>query len=215
MQFINNIIDVQIYDIENQGKNQENVPMLISTVPLYRKTAESFMSGYYSDKNGDVRYHRRSFSLINEKKLQNLFCKNRRIAFGFEDLLDRKLISASLIDGGTGGNDVRFRKRRRVRKNTLLPVNQFVDKTRGHNEILLEMDGTNIPIKPSFILISEKEPTQLEIDIAAFFDIPIKYINIEKYQQLPNIDERETSEYNYYIFEKKAVNKQDLKQSKR
>ena len=205
--------DVKLYDIENQGENQKNVPMLISTVPIYNDNAVEFKKDYYSQKNGEVVYHRRSFSLINETKLNNLFGRKGRIAFGFEDLSGRNLSSSSLIDGGTDGNTYRYGKQRRVRCNTLLPVDKFVSQTSGHNEILLEMDGIDEAIKPSFILILELPPTQLEIDIAAEFDIPIRYINKEKYQQITTEYVQPKKEYNYYVFNKRTVHKINEKRS--
>ena len=87
-----------------------------------------------------------------------------------------------------------------------------VSKTSGHNEILLEMDGVDEAIKPSFILISELPPTQLEIDIAAEFDIPIRFINKEKYQQVTT-EYVGQNEYDYYHFGKKTVHKINEKKS--
>ena len=200
--------EVKIYDIENQGKNQQNVTMLISTIPIYGKSVEDFIKGYYSNENNEVKYHRRCFSLINQKKLTNLFNSKRRISFGYEDLSNRKIICATLRNGGTDGNDIRFRKKRRVKKNSLLPVNQFIDRTKGHNEILLEEEEILTIIKPTFILIREKEPTQLEIDIAAYFNIPIRYVNAQKYEQTPDVKEVDTREYKYIEFEREIINKQ-------
>ena len=199
--------DVKLYDIENQSENQKNAPMLISTVPMYSDNALEFKKDYYSPINGEVVHRRRSFSLIDETKLNNLFGGKRRIAFGYLNISGRKVTSSTLADGGTDGNDYRFGKQRRVRCNTFLPVNQFVSKTSNHNEILLEMDGVDEVIMPSFILISELPPTQLEIDIAAEFNIPIRFVNREKYQQVNTEYVRQEKEYRYYDFSKKTVNR--------
>jgi hypothetical protein len=200
--------EVEIYDLENQGPSQRELPMLVSTVPLYRNDAKGFIEAYYSQENGDVKYGRRSCSLIDETKLDCLFCGQDRITFGFTDLSDRKLIASNITDGGTDGNDFRFGKERRVRRNVLLPVKKFVEKTKHHTEILLASEEKGIPMKPAFILVSGKEPTQLEIDIAAEFGIPIRKVNKEKYEQVPdNKMGYPYKEYDYYSFSRTPISK--------
>ena len=67
-------------------------------------------------------------------------------------------------------------------------------------------------MKPSYILITRDVPTQFEIDVAAEFGIPIKYVNISKYEQQPDID-YSLEDYDYYSFERKTIisGKKDIK----
>ena len=200
--------EVEVYDIENQTEAQRNLPMLVSTIPLYRQDGKGFIEAYYSNENGDVKYGRRSCSLIDETKLGSLYGGKDRITFGFTDLKDRKLKASNISDGGTDGNDIRFGKERRIRRNVLLPVKKFVEKTEHHTEILMESEEKGVPMKPAFILVCGKEATQLEIDIAAEFGIPIRKVNIERYEQVPdNKHNYPYKEYDYYSFSRTPISK--------
>ncbi len=204
--------DVKIYDIENQTENQRHVTMLISTVPLYADTAKEFKKAYYSEENGDVKYRRRSCSLLNETKLDNIFGGKNRVIFGFTDLSHRKMLMSTITDGGTDGNDIRFGKQRLTRRNYLLPIKEFIAKLQSHSEILLKMDGKEEAFKPAFILVKGVEPTQFEIDIAAEFNIPIRRINPMKYEQAPQEKMGFFEEYDYYKFTKDVPSKVEKKE---
>lgn len=202
---------VQLYNIENQTDVQKHITMLVSTIPC-SEDAISFKQIYYSDKNGEIINGRRSCSLVNQTKLTSLFGEKNRITFGYEDLSGRVITSATLGDGGTDGNEERFRRHRKVRKSSYLSVDRFVKYTQGHTELTINMGTTGEVMKPSFILITRDTPTQFEIDVAAEFGIPIKYVNIDKYAKVPNIHYT-PEDYDYYSFERKAVtrNKKEIK----
>lgn len=203
--------EVQFYNIENQTNVQKHITMLVSTIPC-SEDAISFKQIYYSDKNGEIKNGRRSCSLINQTRLTSLFGKKNSITFGYEDLSGRIITSATLGDGGTDGNEKRFRRHRKVRKSSYLSVDRFVEYTQDHTEITVNMGTTGEVMKPSFIFITRDTPTQFEIDVAAEFDIPIKYVNIDKYEKAPN-NPYFPEDYDYYCFEKKTVtsNKKEIK----
>lgn len=194
---------VNIYNIENQTEKQKNVTMLVSTIPCSDNALE-FKKNYYSDNNAEIKNNRRSCSLINESKLSSLFGGKNRITFGYEDLNGRVITSATLGDGRTDGNEERFRKSRRVSKSSYSSINKFIAGTQGHNEVTVNMGELNEVMNPSYILITREEPTQFEIDVAAEFNIPIKYVNINKYEQAPDNDYK-SEDYNYVDFSKKEV----------
>ncbi|MBR3162031.1 MAG: hypothetical protein IKF19_04800 [Bacilli bacterium] len=194
---------VSLYSIENQTDLQKNIPMLISSIP-YSENASKFKQIYYSNQNGEIKNKRRSCSLINERKLNSTFGGNNRIIFGYNNLHGRMITSATLGDGRTDGNEERFRKHRKVLKNSYLPVDKFIANTQGHTELTINMGKTNEVMKPNYILITHETPTQFEIDIAAEFNIPIRYININKYKQEPN-KPNTYSNYNYMQFEKEKI----------
>lgn len=196
---------VRLYNIEKQIENQENITMLISTIPCMDSASE-FKKIYYSENNGEIKHNRRSCSLINQTRLQSLFGDtNHRIVFGFEDLTGRTITSATLTDGRTDGNDVRFRRKRKVEKNSYRSIDKFIAGTSSaHNEITINMGRTNEVMKPSYILITHDHPTQFEIDVASEFGIPIRHININDYKQEPAADYISES-YDYVTFIKKEV----------
>lgn len=203
--------EVKFYDIENQTEIQKHVTMLVSTIPCSEDATE-FKQIYYSDKNGEIKNGRRSCSLVNETKLSSLFGGKNRITFGYDDLNGRIITSATLGDGGTDGNEERFRRHRKVRKSSYLSVDKFVACTQGHTEVTVNMGTTGEVMKPSYILITRDTPTQFEIDVAAEFGIPIRYVNISKYEQQPDI-RYSPEDYDYYSFERKTITggKRDIK----
>lgn len=195
--------EVKFYNIENQTINQKNVTMLVSTIPC-SEDASTFKQIYYSDKNGEIKNKRRSCSLVNETKLTSLFGGENRITFGYDDLSGRIITSATLSDGGTDGNEERFRRHRKVRKSSYLSIDRFIACTQGHTEITVNMGTTGEVMKPSYILITRNTPTQFEIDVAAEFGIPIRYVNINKYEQKPDI-QNFSEDYDYYNFEREKI----------
>lgn len=203
--------EVKFYNIENQTEIQKHVNMLVSTIPCSEDAIE-FKQIYYSDKNGEIKNGRRSCSLVNETKLSSLFGGKNRITFGYDDLNGRIITSATLGDGGTDGNEERFRRHRKVRKSSYLSVDKFVACTQGHTEVTVNMGTTGEVMKPGYILITRDTPTQFEIDVAAEFGIPIRYVNISKYEQQPDIS-YSPEDYDYYSFERKTITggKRDIK----
>ena len=198
--------EVKFYNIENQTEIQKHFTMLVSTISTIpcSEDAIKFKQIYYSDENGEIKNGKRSCSLLNETKLSSLFCGENRITFGYDDLNGRIITSATLGDGRTNGNEVRFRRHRKVIKSSYLPVDKFVACTQGYTEVTVNMGTTGEVMKPSYILITRDTPTQFEIDVAAEFGIPIRYVNISKYEQQP--DTRYSSEnYDYYSFERKPI----------
>ena len=143
--------------------------------------------------------------------MTSLFGGKNRITFGYDDLNGRIITSATLHDGGTDGNEERFRRHRKVRKSSYLSVDKFIASTQGHTELTV-MGTTGEVMKPSYILITRDAPTQFEIDVAAEFGIPIKYVNISKYEQQPDI-RYSPEDYDYYSFERKTTTggKKDIK----
>ena len=202
--------EVKFYNIENQTEIQKHITMLVSTIPC-SEDATKFKQIYYSDENSENKNGRRSCSLVNETKLTSLFGGKNRITFGYDDLNRRIITSATLHDGGTDGNEERFRRHRKVRKSSYLSVDKFIASTQGHTELTV-MGTTGEVMKPSYILITRDAPTQFEIDVAAEFGIPIKYVNISKYEQQPDIC-YSPEDYDYYSFERKTTTggKKDIK----
>ena len=78
----------------------------------------------------------------------------------------------------------------------------------------VNMGETSQVMSPSYILVTHENPTQFEIDVAAEFEIPIRYVNIERYKQEPDLDYKQPQDYEFYQFEKKVAqrtNEQELK----
>ena len=197
-----NGIPVKVYEIENQTENQRNITMLLSTIPS-TSNAKDFTNIYCSDQNGEIKKGRRSCSLVDESHLNLLFGGKNRITFGYDDLSGRIITSATLGDGRTDGNEERYRKHRKVNRSSFLPISNFIENTQGHNELTINMETTNQVMQPSYLLVT-RNPTQLEIDIAAEFQIPIRKISIDKYEQKPSMP-FVSENYDYYHFEKEKV----------
>ena len=104
----------------------------------------------------------------------------------------------------TDGNEERFRRHRKVRKSSYLSVDNFIANTQHHTEVTVNMGTTGEVMKPSYILITQETPTPFEIDVAAEFGIPIKYVNVNKYDQVK--DNRQLVEdYDYYSFQRNKI----------
>ena len=101
-------------------------------------------------------------------------------------------------------NEEKFRKRHKVARSNYSSVDKFISDTQGHTEITINMGKTNKVMVPSYILTTKNTPTQFEIDVAAEFQIPIRYVNINRYKQEPN-NNYKSEDYDYYHFEKKEV----------
>ena len=197
-----NGIPVKVYEIENQTENQKNITMLLSTIPS-SSNAKEFKNIYCSNQNGEITKGRRSCSIVDEAHLNLLFGGENRIVLGYDDISGRIITSATLGDGRTDGNEIRYRKHRKVNRSSFLPISNFIENTQSHNELTINMGTTNQVMQPSYLLVT-RTPTQLEIDIAAEFQIPIRKISIDKYEQKPHMPFI-SEDYDYYHFEKEKV----------
>ena len=197
-----NGIPVKVYEIENQTENQKNITMLLSTIPS-SSNAKEFKNIYCSNQNGEITKGRRSCSIVDEAHLNLLFGGENRIVLGYDDISGRIITSATLGDGRTDGNEIRYRKHRKVNRSSFLPISSFIENTQSHNELTINMGTTNQVMQPSYLLVT-RTPTQLEIDIAAEFQIPIRKISIDKYEQKPHMPFI-SEDYDYYHFEKEKV----------
>ena len=197
-----NGIPVKVYEIENQTENQKNITMLLSTIPS-SSNAKEFKNIYCSNQNGEITKGRRSCSLVDEAHLNLLFGGENRIVLGYDDISGRIITSATLGDGRTDGNEIRYRKHRKVNRSSFLPISSFIENTQSHNELTINMGTTNQVMQPSYLLVT-RTTTQLEIDIAAEFQIPIRKISIDKYEQKPHMPFI-SEDYDYYHFEKEKV----------
>lgn len=197
-----NGIPVKVYEIENQTENQKNITMLLSTIPS-TNSAKDFKNIYCSNQNGEITKGRRSCSIVDEAHLNLLFGGENRIVLGYDDISGRIITSATLGDGRTDGNEIRYRKHRKVNRSSFLPISNFIENTQSHNELTINMGTTNQVMQPSYLLVT-RTPTQLEIDIAAEFQIPIRKISINKYEQKPHMSFI-SEDYDYYHFEKEKV----------
>ena len=197
-----NGIPVKVYEIENQTENQRNITMLLSTIPS-SSNAKEFKNIYCSNQNGEITKGRRSCSLVDEAHLNLLFGGENRIVLGYDDISGRIITSATLGDGRTDGNEIRYRKHRKVNRSSFLPISSFIENTQSHNELTINMGTTNQVMQPSYLLVT-RTTTQLEIDIAAEFQIPIRKISIDKYEQKPHMPFI-SEDYDYYHFEKEKV----------
>lgn len=197
-----NGIPVKVYEIENQTGNQRNITMLLSTIPS-SSNAKEFKNIYCSNQNGEITKGRRSCSIVDEAHLNLLFGGENRIVLGYDDISGRIITSATLGDGRTDGNEIRYRKHRKVNRSSFLPISNFIENTQSHNELAINMGTTNQVMQPSYLLVT-RTPTRLEIDIAAEFQIPIRKISIDKYEQKPHMPFI-SEDYDYYHFEKEKV----------
>ena len=195
--------DVKVYDIENQTERQRHFVKLISTLPL-AKDAKIFKQTYYSKENSEYRYNRRSCSLINEKKLLALYGGKNRIAFGYNDIKNRIITSATVGKGATDGNENKYRRHRKSRKSSYISLDKFIDETQNYTEVTVNKGQADAIMVPNYILTTNDNPTTFEIDVAAEFNIPIQYVKLEKYKQEPTM-ELNLEQYLYYLFERTPI----------
>ena len=105
----------------------------------------------------------------------------------FSNIESDQLISESFEDlysfGGLNSLSITFDKRENFR-----PIKKQIQLNKGsHTEFVLYRDSSNgKPIYPSGILVQNTPPTQAEINSAAYLNVPIVFINHEKYKNIPN-----------------------------
>ena len=105
----------------------------------------------------------------------------------FSNMTPDQLISESFEDlyseGDLNSLSITFGERENFR-----PIKKQIQLNKGsHTEFVLYRDSSNgNPIYPSGILIQKELPTQAEINAAAYLNVPIVYINHEKYQNMSN-----------------------------
>ena len=76
-----------------------------------------------------------------------------------------------------------------IQKNERIEVlkKQIQQNKGSHTEFVLYRDSSNgKPIYPSGILVQNTPPTHAEINAAAYLNVPIVFINHEKYKNIPN-----------------------------
>ena len=105
----------------------------------------------------------------------------------FSNIAQDQLISESFedlySDGDLNSLSITFGERENFR-----PIKKQIQLNKGsHTEFVLYRDSSNgNPIYPSGILIQNEMPTQAEINAAAYLNVPIVFINHEKYKNKGN-----------------------------
>ena len=201
--------DVPVFNFENASDVEKEVYMLISSVPL-RTDGKSFVQRYNSDRNGEFKYKRRSCSIVNQANLSRIFGKDTgRVIFGYDDLSDRRITSATFSDGQTDGNETRFGRKRKTRECRFIPCQEIMNRAYGHTEISVEYNGNReeyVATRPSFILVVGRDPSPEEIEIAAEFGIPIRKFDDTKYiQAVPTGVRIKDENYEYSLFTKNGL----------
>ena len=136
----------------------------------------------------------------------------------FSNIAPDQLISESFedlySDGDLNSLSITFGERENFR-----PIKKQIQLNEGsHTEFVLYRDSSNgNPIYPSGILIQNEMPTQAEINAAAYLNVPIVFINHEKYKNMGNSFEsksdnaepyKPTSEY-YRLFKESLMELRD------
>ncbi len=113
----------------------------------------------------------------------------------FSNIESDQLISESFedlySDGDLNSLSITFKERENFR-----PIKKQIHLNKGsHTEFVLYRDSINgKQIYPSGVLIQNSQPTQAEINAAAYLNIPLVYINHEKYKNKQNnIESKPTS----------------------
>lgn len=105
----------------------------------------------------------------------------------FSNIAPDQLISESFedlySDGDLNSLSITFGERENFR-----PIKKQIQLNEGsHTEFVLYRDSSNgNPIYPSGILIQNEMPTQAEINAAAYLNVPLVFINHEKYKNKSN-----------------------------
>ena len=132
---------------------------------------------------------RLSFSLLNKNKTGTYGRKNDTIIFGYNSSPNNNLLSATLGDARTAQSRIWTRS-------SFLSIDDYLANTvSSHNELLYcDIDKV---IEPDYILSFHEEATELEQRVASLFDIPIKYLCENNY----NNDESIIYSDKSYIFD--------------
>lgn len=187
--------NVPFYKIENQTELQSEFLFGIHTTGIDNNiSGEQFVQKYIQKGKSNNKI---DISLINEG-FEGKFKENNVITLGFLNTGSKRILSANTRDGQTNQRKIADGKKRKVIKNTVLPVEDFMKDTLNYNDIALGND-TLIPepIIPDFILSKSEFPNSKEIEIAKSFNVPIFYVNREKYIQYPPAEQRKNEWYDY------------------
>lgn len=178
--------NVKLYRIENQSENQRDFMILI-----HAESIENARNYYGSNRHKD----RMSFSVLDDNHFETYIAD---IKFGYYSLKDEKIYSVNTCDGQTGQyiNESNIEYARKM-QNELYSIRGFMNRTaeNSYNEITItdeEKDG--IRPRPDYLMINHEIPSDEEIEIAQKYNIPIYFINYEKYIDKNKIINKKTNE---------------------
>lgn len=175
-------------NLNKRLKSDENVH-LVHTEFISNLTDNGDILGNYK-KSVNNKFHRISFSLINDEKICVYGNISRVIVFGYNKSPQGNLISATLTDGRTA-------QKYMYKRSSYLSIDDFLKNTYSsvHNELVYAQ--VKELIYPDYILSFREEATELEQQVASLFNIPIKYLHKNNYSHDDNIIDRDKS----YIFD--------------
>jgi len=197
---------VPFYRIENQTESQRNFLFVNHTTSITNDmTAEQFYNNYI---NNGKKNNKLCVSLNNEGFIGG-YGKSDKVNLGYFNTGNKQVLSANTRDGQTNQRKIDEGKKRKVIKNVVLPIEDFMKDTYKYNEITLYNDSKDIePVMPDFILTNNNEPTPIEVEIASTFGIPIYFVNKEKYESYEATSPRPNEWYDYdssFVIESRVI----------
>jgi len=179
----------------NESLNDENI-YLVHSVSIARFEENKDIKQVYNNNICNNK-KRVSFSLLNDERT-NVYFGNNSIKFGYNKTPEHLLI-ASLGDARTAQTRIWTR-------GSYLSIDDYLkNTTSGHNELLY--GDINEVIEPDYLLSYNEDPTDLEVEIAVAFNIPIRYLkynNLGKNNIFP--DKEYKFHYNYITYIKNNIN---------
>lgn len=179
----------------NESLNDENI-YLVHSVSIASFEENKDIKQVYNNNICNNK-KRVSFSLLNDERT-NVYFGNNSIKFGYYKTPEHLLI-ASLGDARTAQTRIWTR-------GSYLSIDDYLkNTTSSHNELLY--GDINEVIEPDYLLSYNEEPTDLEVEIAVAFNIPIKYLkynNLGKNNIFP--DKEYKFHYNYITYIKNNIN---------
>lgn len=212
----NNLIDLAI-----NPKKMYNLLSIEKTkkygVPIYELNGENFYAfvhitgpykynpNFYVEAWKEGLYDSVSLSFIGNNNITTFGDPKESIAFGFSKLDYKRIIHLRNSDSFSNYNSMDDRFSDYIQK-MYTPAN-LIKETRGYNEIVYQEKSRNIKldtIVPDYVMCYD-EVTDIDINVAKYYNLPIVLINTKKYKfNNKIIDVSESEKYingdDYYMF---------------
>lgn len=212
----NNLIDLAI-----NPKKMYNLLSIEKTkkygVPIYELNGENFYAfvhitgpykynpNFYVEAWKEGLYDSVSLSFIGNNNITTFGDPKESIAFGFSKLDYKRIIHLRNSDSFSNYNSMDDCFSDYIQK-MYTPAN-LIKETRGYNEIVYQEKSRNIKldtIVPDYVMCYD-EVTDIDINVAKYYNLPIVLINTKKYKfNNKIIDVSESEKYingdDYYMF---------------
>jgi len=172
-----------MYGVDVYELNGENFAAFVHQTKVDRRTGNSNVWKEMDNRDFSVK----SFSMIDQNHFDTIYGYDSYITLGFSHLDIDRIIHVYHSDSFTDVN------RGSDRVNEIFGTDDLMDNTRGYNEIFYLKNGLNIrngngnhtKLMPSYVMTYDYI-TELEVEIAKKYGIPVVLLHTNKYENIVN-----------------------------